>query len=150
MTGFSKNPVNPFQTSTVTTNRILPLHEFNNGRLYTDTLNGTLPTPGFPGYLDTLKVFSDAGVIPFYAYFSAYGGAGYDPDDCNQTEPDPSTLVVFQGAFPSTNAVTPTAAKNGTAGIVQSPAPNPYTSSAPVPTNSSGDAVAATGAKPRA
>ncbi len=151
MTGFSKNPTNPFQSSTVTTNRTQPLYEFNNGRLAINSLNTSLPAPGFPGYLDPLGVASDPGVIPFYAYFSAYGGAGYDPDDCNMTEPDTSNVgVVVQGGFPANGAAFGSAAKNGMAGYCWSPAPNPYTSSPPIPTTGATGTPDTTNKKPRA
>lgn len=65
MTGFSKNPSNPFATGG---NREGPFYEFNPGRL----------TSGaeFPAYLDPLP-----GQSTPYAYFSAYDGRGYDHDE---------------------------------------------------------------------
>src|SRR5208337_1568064 len=59
MSGFAKNPSNPFVNANVTTNRQPPLFEFDSGRLVLDPSNTYtallgLAAPNFPGYLDTL------------------------------------------------------------------------------------------------
>ena len=118
MTGFGKDPTNPFTNSISTSsnysnNRQAPLFEFNPGRLMLDPLNvEVLPTLGhpapayppslnlvpalIPGYLDSLGnsyvepdiVHNVSGTVNFYAYFSAYGNGGYDPNDVNLAEYD--------------------------------------------------------------
>ncbi|MFO0956953.1 MAG: prepilin-type N-terminal cleavage/methylation domain-containing protein [Isosphaeraceae bacterium] len=123
MTGFSKNPSLPFQADlTGTGNRIPPYFEFRSERLQDEDNDGV------PGYLDPRNNGTDAR---FYAYFSAYGSNGYDPNDMNMAgkiaywSPEDSNVGTFKVNFP---VVSPTA------GVANSPAPNPYTSSAPVPT----------------
>lgn len=149
-TGFSKSPTNPFQNTTVTTNRTAPEFEFTNARLISmpATLNPAVAPGGFPGYIDSLGSGVDPGVIPFLCYFSAYGGAGYDPGDADFNEPDTASASTIVGAFQSANA--PTSVKYpGSNTILKSPAPNPYTVSCPVPTTSGGD-VDLTNMTPRA
>lgn len=152
VSGFSKNPLNPFQGPTFTTNRTIPLFEFNNSRLVSNTTNATTSaitdSSGapwiFPGYIDSLGPGVEPTVIPFYAYFSAYNGAGYDPDDVDFSEPNSAgTVAKIAGAFRAPNTVrVPVPAGN----IIASLAPNPYTNDVPVPTLASGD-VNAGGAK---
>ena len=126
MTGFAKNPLLPFQNSTSAASRDPALFEFKGDRLIDDDGNG------FPGYVDTLATGTNAR---FLAYFSAYGTTGngfYDPNDVNLYA---STSTQFAGiesgvtnnfrvAFAGTTTVT-------------SQAPNPYTSSLPVPAGTS-------------
>lgn len=147
MTGFGKNPANPFQNATVTTNRTAPFMEFQGSRLVIDPTNAVPPPNGFPGYLDNLGSYSDQNEPPLYAYFSSYAGAGYDPDDCNMSEPatDGSQPRIF-GAFNTRNAAFGTYIEGSTT-ICSSPAPNPYTADPPVPTDDSGKVVT-TSAKP--
>ena len=61
------------------------------------------------------------GQINFYAYFSAYGNGGYDPNDMNFPELDVNATGPRAG-LPSRFRF------RGPTGSV-SPAPNPYTSS---------------------
>jgi len=129
MSGFAKNPTNPFVNSNVTTNRQAPFFEFDSGRLALDLSNTYtallgLAAPNFPGYLDTLGNTPGNGMNNFYAYFSSYGNGGYDPNDVNFTETDqfgngPIGLT-YHVPFPVPFATSPNYA--------QSPAPNPYTS----------------------
>ena len=146
MTGFGKDPTNPFTNSLTTSsnysnNRQAPLFEFASSRLVLDPLN---PAPAYPtslrlisaqipGYLDSLGntyvepdiVNHINGTVNFFAYFSAYGNGGYDPNDVNLAEYDSSVPPVMAGlvyhvAFP---------VQNGCA----SPSPNPYTSTTTAP-----------------
>lgn len=158
-TGFAKDPKNPFQNAVRTTNRTAPLFEFNNSRLISNTTNAAGPAitlstgtnvQGFPGYVDPLGAPSgDPGLLPFYAYFSAYGGVGYDPADNDQTEPDPSGQYPYiMGAFTSGNCI-PSASTTKSGSIVASPAPNPYTNDVPVATLASSGSVNSSSPKPR-
>jgi prepilin-type N-terminal cleavage/methylation domain-containing protein len=154
MTGFGKDPTNPFTNSIVPTtaqaspmynaNRQPPYFEFNAGRLYLDPSN--LTTPGIPGYYDTLgsqpppvaetgttppAIGTGSGPVNFYAYFCANGSGNYDPNDVNFYENDvnlvgPLTLQYTVG-FATNSGTTPYAAI--------SPSPNPYTSTATVTTS---------------
>jgi len=132
VTGFSKNPVNPFENNLKTTNRTPPLFEFNNGRLVTNILNPNYKDGlEFPGYLDSLGAPSETTVLPFYCYFSAYGGVGYDPGDVDFQEPSSDgNIAQIQGPFRAPNA--PGSVASSVAGVVVSPAPNPYTTSSPI------------------
>ncbi len=141
MTGFGKDPTNPFTNSLTTSsnysnNRQAPLFEFNPGRLVLDPTNPytALAPPLFPGYLDSLGNATPTGnagdPINFYAYFSAYGNGGYDPNDVNFNEYDneiPPALIglTFHVAFPVPGA--------SFANTASSPAPNPYTSAPTAP-----------------
>ena len=74
-------------------NRQAPFFEFNPGRLVLDPTNPYTSAPTFPqipGYLDSLgnPTLGSRAPINFYAYFSAYGNGGYDPNDVNFTETD--------------------------------------------------------------
>ena len=113
MTGFGKDPANPFTNSIATDinyagnsnpmyspNRQSPMYEFNGGRLFLDpnnpsvALNG-LSSPGIPGYYDTLGnspppdvpvgTFPPLGnsTLSFYVYFSGYGNGVFDANDVN-------------------------------------------------------------------
>ncbi len=153
MTGFGKDPTNPFTNSLVgntmySANRQAPLFEFAGNRLFPDPLN---PAPAYPtslglvsaqipGYLDSLGntyvepdiVNHINGTVNFYTYFSAYGNGGYDPNDVNFNEYDneiPPQLIglTFHVAFPVPGA--------SFANSASSPAPNPYTSAVTAPFN---------------
>lgn len=142
-TGFSKDPRNPFLNSIpllnngntnpmYSNNRSAPLFEFAPNRLALDPLQVSRYGQGWnsPGYLDSLGNVAPTGnpgdAVNFYAYFSAYGNGGYDPNDVNfveydasgagPTTPFPGIGVQFVVNFPVT-------------GGCASPAPNPYTSS---------------------
>ncbi len=125
MSGFGKDPTNPFKNSAATGNRQAPFFEFNPGRLVLDPTNPT--TPGIPGYLDSLGNPAPTGnagdPINFYAYFSAYGSNGYDPNDVNFKESDVNGNspigLGYNVAFPPTGVI--------------SAVPNPYTSSLTTP-----------------
>ncbi len=61
MTGFDKNPINPFSNSLnngndmYSANRQPPMFEFNPGRLFLDLNTQTsATTPGIPAYYDSL------------------------------------------------------------------------------------------------
>lgn len=147
MSGFGKDPTNPFSNNLAidpngsgtapspmySANRTAPLFEFNTSRLY------VIPDPNprygtstglFPGYLDSLGNAKPTGTVSelnnFYAYFSAYGNNGYDPNDVSfATEVDNTgqqTGLHFKVGFPTF----------GTTGCV-SIGPNPYTSTLTVP-----------------
>jgi prepilin-type N-terminal cleavage/methylation domain-containing protein len=148
MTGFDKNPANPFTNSIQTTanpaygpNRNPPFFDFAATRLapgdavYYGNENAALKIPRMPGYTDTLGSQGGLASKNFYAYFSTNCGAGYDPNDVNFVEPD------TQGNAPTWLNMTanqPTYFFNGTAPapalpqITPSPSPNPYTSGAPI------------------
>jgi prepilin-type N-terminal cleavage/methylation domain-containing protein len=141
MTGFGKDPTNPFTNSLTTSsnysnNRQAPFFEFNPSRLVPDPSNpyaALLPTPPqIPGYLDSLSNTLGNGQINFYAYFSAYGNGGYDPNDVNFTETD----AYLNGPIGLTFHVTfPVPVGGTTTNISVSPAPNPYTSALTAPYN---------------
>jgi general secretion pathway protein G len=137
MTGFSRNPQNPFMNNIIgnsnySNNRTPPLFEFKANRLYQlDQLsNGGAGTPGVIGYLDANATAQAASATnpPCYAYFSAYSNGAYDPNDVNVAEMDSAgngpVLLGFNVAFPVSGGGTAT----------QSPAPNPYTTSLTVGT----------------
>ncbi len=138
MTGFGKDPLNPFTNNLATdpnyngspnpmynTNRQPPLFEFNAGRLFLDpnNLSNNGAPVGIPGYYDSLGNAPPAAgnsTINFYAYFSGYGIGVYDANDVN-----------FGGTALSeadTNGNTPIGLQFQHAGTdYTSPAPNPYT-----------------------
>ena len=138
MTGFDKNPVNPFTPLAMTpTNRSAPLFEFNSGRLFLDPFSST----GIPGYFDSLGNATPAtGGVPttlnFYVYFSAYGNNGYDPNDVNFYNSVAGTWLETDGGgngpiglgFSTNFPVVSTKAVN----YCESYAPNPYTSTVTV------------------
>jgi general secretion pathway protein G len=123
VTGFAKSPTNPFLNSSQTNNRNTPFFDFRGDRLIDDDGDG------IPGYVDSLNSGTSAR---FYAYFASYNNGAYDPNDVNWVDPDPNTLTnlgrVFQATFSVPNG------SGGTTNHVSSWAPNPYTSSEPVPT----------------
>jgi type II secretion system protein G len=142
MTGFAKNPLNPFMNSSLSTNRQPPFYDFPSNRLTTDLTNTAGPSSGFPGFLDSLGTYDTSGAdgaIPFYVYFSSYGGVGYDPGDCDMNETDVSTSAKMIGAFVATNAASSLPSALAFPGGIQSPAPNPYTNGPPVPTQQNGN-----------
>lgn len=125
MAGFGRNPTNPFSNGIVgnpmySNNRQPPMFEFRGARL--QLIAGR--TTGVPGYGDTM---SSANAPAFFAYFSAYGGGAYDPNDVNVAEQDDATgktlALSFRVQFPTYAAGSTTPA-----GAAVSPAPNPYTS----------------------
>jgi general secretion pathway protein G len=150
MTGFGKNPANPFTNSIPTStmysnNRQAPFFEFDPGRLVLDptdpysgsSVDGALQPSSVPGYLDSLGNGVPTGLVGspvnFYAYFSSYGNGGYDPNDVNFVEQD-SLLngpigLAFNVPFVVHGGTAFGAASNN---IAVSPAPNPYTSSVSV------------------
>ncbi len=120
MSGFGRHPQFVFTNAIASTNRTNPLYEFQPNRLLDDDGDG------IPGYIDTQGTGADSR---FYAYFAAYPGVGYDPNDCNGAELDDSGNTVgtyFRIGSPLVPASTPNA-------TTYSPAPNPYTSSLPTP-----------------
>lgn len=113
--GFANNPRNPFLNADNGPNRVAPMMEFNPGRLV-DSDND-----GMPGYVDPLGA---AGDRRYYAYFSSYGGNGYDPNDVN-----------LSGSAIDTTEASETMSRpyrvNFKANLVTSVAPNPYTTGLP-------------------
>ena len=135
MLGFDKNPTNPFTngippTPTVpsllySTNRQPPLFEFNAGRLFADPSSPI----GIPGYYDSIGTGPPTPVsttLNFYAYFSAYGNSGYDPNDVNFLEEVDLNTQMPIGLYYST------AYPVSGGGFDGSFAPNPYTSTVTV------------------
>ena len=149
MSGFAKNPSNPFVNVNVTTNREPPFFEFDSSRLALDPSNpysaGGFADSQIPGYLDSLGnetvspsavagaanspvtgfyMSTGAQMINFYAYFSSYGNGGYDPNDVNFNESDQfnnaNIGLTYHVTFPVPGATY--------ANSSSSPAPNPYTS----------------------
>ena len=156
MTGFGKDPTNPFSNSIASdprfggkpnhmynANRQPPIYEFAGSRLHLDPsspLNepakaNQFPIPGIPGYLDSLnntppEAISGLGPVNFFAYFSAYGNGNYDPNDVNITEVDQNTTPVGL-QYQVTN---PVYGSTATPVVIASPGPNPYTSTFTAPT----------------
>ncbi len=145
----SNDPLNPGNPSPAYSgNRQPPLFEFAANRLVVDAANpyAGIPyagiqkyiLPQIPGYLDSLgnappQANSNppppsSTPINFYAYFSAYGNGGYDPNDVNfiseNYDPTSNTSpeLGYNVNFPVTGAT-----------YALSPAPNPYTSTVTVP-----------------
>ena len=151
MTGFSKDPTNPFTSLNmaggVGANRQPPLFEFVPSRLFADPndvgVHSFNIAPSLvPGYYDSLGgVPGTASGTNFYAYFSAYGNNSYDPNDVNFTEADSNGNgpigLNFQVTFPNTYTV-PAGYQNY---VSVSAAPNPYTSTLTVATGSNGNGV---------
>jgi prepilin-type N-terminal cleavage/methylation domain-containing protein len=125
MGGFSKNPQNPFQNSIQTSNRTAPMFEFNSGRLK------VVSAHGIPGYIDQFNGLGNNQ--SFYAYFSNNLNTGYDPNDVNftgnLTENDGSGKPI--GLYFNTGFPVYSAPNTPQANPTLSPAPNPYTGSAP-------------------
>lgn len=140
VSGFGKNPMNPFSNHIRTDprynngpnpmyseTRSTPFYDFKANRLIADPNHRN----GFVGYYDTLGVASSvaAGTSPlnFFAYFSSYGGSGYDPNDVNFVESDNNGVSPLTCAF---NSDSPVYSASGSASrIAISPSPNPYTTS---------------------
>lgn len=133
MSGWGRVPTNPFSNNLTGNtmyngNRTPPLYEFNGGRLR-DRDEPTKDATRFPSYHDSL------GTDAPFAYFSAYGGEAYDPNDVNfaplnaaglpagaETDDLGTTPILrgFRVAFP-------VASSGGTVSRVAiSAAPNPY------------------------
>ena len=134
MSGFAKDPANPFLNSKVAPNRTPPLYDFVADRLTASTSYQTStpvyatayrpPAPYFfPGYLDSLASQSPAN--NFYAYFSNNLGRGYDPDDVNIENP------AYELDASGTHPLTLHTLVNGQS--TWSPSPNPYTTGMPSP-----------------
>jgi general secretion pathway protein G len=141
MSGFARNPQNPFMnniSATATTpaspmfsnNRSAPFFEFAGNRLQflPEELNNTKTPTGMPGYGDT----NSSALVPnFYAYFSAYGTSNYDPNDVNAY--DSGNLSAFEndvnGNAISLNFLVNFPVLTGPPNVTSSPAPNPYTNS---------------------
>jgi prepilin-type N-terminal cleavage/methylation domain-containing protein len=135
MTGFAKNPVNPFANPAAASSRQQPIFEFNPGRLFadpTDVGSKTLGTVAslIPGYYDSLSSVPPptGGTAPltlnFYAYFSGYGTGIYDPNDVNfPSEQDDNGVAPIGLTF-----------TYGTTSFA-SPSPNPYSSTLSVTTS---------------
>lgn len=114
LTGFNNNPQQPFLPGG---NRSEPFFEFKPNRLV------DLDGDGFPSYIDNLGTDSDARP---YAYFVSYGNGDYDPNDVNF---GPNFVgeafgVPFSVGGTTSNPV-----------LLESPGPNPYTSSRNVVVN---------------
>jgi general secretion pathway protein G len=142
LTGFGKNPLNPFTSAAEPTppqswpfnlDRKLPFMDFTPGHIK-PTVNTTLPANA-----GSLVAITDAlGTDQFYAYFSAYNGSGYDPDDVNFDEEDSGgTTQTVLGGIQSNNDPMGVN-KTSRSDIFASPAPNPYYNDSPVPIDSSG------------
>lgn len=117
--GFGKNPLYPFQNAMTAANRTLPSYEFRGDRLYDADDND-----GIPGYRDPLGSGNEGN---YFAYFAAYGSAGYDPNDVNLDD-------TFSQAFRVGNPVITPGSGTGAASfgnLTTSPSPNPYTSGQP-------------------
>jgi prepilin-type N-terminal cleavage/methylation domain-containing protein len=151
VSGFARNPQNPFQSDTVATNRQPPLFEFKADRLAltNPTLtSGQAGFSGIPGYLDSLASGTDRR---FYAYFSAYGSNGYDPNDVNfddSTNTNPPAIpesdanavspitLGFHVSFPVQANTANSSFADPSHTTVSAP-PNPYTSTLSVPATGS-------------
>lgn len=137
MTGFAKNPSNPFTPLTGGTqfrsdNREAPFFEFDPNRLVKDPhrlvdISGKALSKHIPGYIDSLNGASSLGddFITFIAYFSSYGNNAYDPNDVNfPTEKDssgtPAVSLAYKVRYPTSDA--------DDKHLCISPGPNPYTS----------------------
>jgi prepilin-type N-terminal cleavage/methylation domain-containing protein len=145
MSGFGKNPTNPFTnnllgTTNYNANRNPALFEFAASRLVPDSVTGSM----MPAYTDSLNTPRTGGPLGFYAYFSTNNGQGYDPNDVNIDVP-----FAGPGAGETdSNGVTPIGMSfllsqpvynSGSSSplsppITQSPSPNPYTSGPPTGT----------------
>jgi hypothetical protein len=133
MTGFGKDPANPFTNIRNDGNlmyspgtRQPPLFEFNPSRLFLDpnnVANVALATTAalMPGYFDSYgnpPPTAASTTYNFYAYFTGYGNGVYDANDVNfVTEADNSGVSPLGLQFQQSGA------------FYTSPVPNPYTSS---------------------
>jgi general secretion pathway protein G len=130
--GFAKNPSRPFVGDNVdktlaipgTSNRDQAFFEFKTDRLV------DLDNDGFYEYADPLS--SQRGEQRPYAYFSAYGSNGYDPNDVNYTFDGDSTTGAVPIARQFRVSFRPKDDTGTATNLVVSAAPNPYTSSPPV------------------
>lgn len=131
VTGFARNPANPFIAAADAANRQEPFYDFNNSRIQPDP---KALAPQFPAFLDPLGGGFDPNLPGFYVYFSAYGGAGYDPDDVNFSggEVDASNNPIL-GAFMTPNDVLGVRPVTARPDWVSSPYPNPYLNDLPIP-----------------
>lgn len=150
MTGFGKNPTNPF-TNSFPGNPLYrgangpsstPYYEFKANRLAFDpndpnyqfpTTYATTPYGyGIPAYIDAIGSPSSVAGSPinFYAYFSSYGG-NYDPNDINFAEVDQHSFPL--GLNSAVGFPCFTAGGVFTNVCLSSP-PNPYTASVALPT----------------
>jgi prepilin-type N-terminal cleavage/methylation domain-containing protein len=121
-TGFARYPTNPFISGVAMANsRTKPYFEFRNDRLV------DIDGDGYPSYVDALN----NGKI--YAYFSSYGGSGYD---CNDVNFDIGHKFVESDEAATTSPIMlafrvnfPTASGTSAGGYytAKSPSPNPYT-----------------------
>ncbi len=123
VTGFNRDPANPFASpaTTASTSRTTPFFEFAPQRLV------DLDGDGFPSYIDPMSGNNVLADQHPYAYFSAYGNNGYDPNDCNFASGEmddgaTGTQSLFTRNFTVTFAVNNTAVNTSI-----SAAPNPYT-----------------------
>lgn len=133
MTGFAKNPTNPFLHSLAPTsgtnvmysgNRNAPLFEFAPGRLRMNTATG------MASYVDSLNATNNQAAA-FYAYFSTNNGAGYDPNDVNASESDSNATSPITLTYLSNQTL------SGGGKYTSSPSPNPYTSGQTAPFSAS-------------
>jgi len=132
MNGFSRNPQNPFDRTS--TSRTQPLYEFKGDRLV------DVDGDGFPSYMDSMASGPQGR---YYAYFSAYGGNSYDPNDCNvittgtnQDQVAKGLNDTFSRAFYVNFSVNSSGYNNcysSATNVCVSPAPNPYTTTPAVP-----------------
>jgi general secretion pathway protein G len=130
MSGFSKNPTNPFLHPNMTggANRNPPLFDFNAGRLQ-QTGDGN----GMPAYLDSLNSSSTQPPQNYYTYFGNNNGSGYDPNDVNFVGTTGASPSAESDPLGSTSPIALTFASlqplSGgiTVRVTASPSPNPYT-----------------------
>ena len=124
--GFARIPENPTAPVRLTGSgaRVGPFFEFESGRMIDVDANG------FWEYVPLRR-----GTQVGYAYFSAYEGAGYRPDDWNlPQEPSGSAMDAqrFLVLWPLNNYPSPFLQLNPYPHIL-SPGPNPYTQGPSVP-----------------
>jgi general secretion pathway protein G len=134
MTGFCRNPLNPFMPNTaydhtnnvwvdVNTNRTARNFEFNAGRLAIFGGGRSSTSTQFPSYLDSIGGTSS----PMPLVYFGTNGSGYDPDDCNLYSDVLEDNTIPYIAFQASGAAVP--------GTVVSVAPNPYTTTLPADMN---------------
>ncbi|HEY2155057.1 MAG TPA: prepilin-type N-terminal cleavage/methylation domain-containing protein [Isosphaeraceae bacterium] len=117
VTGFSRDPANPFafaSNATGTASRTTPLFEFAPQRLV------DVDGDGFPSYIDPLSANNVVAEQHPYAYFSAYGNNGYDPNDCNYPQLDDAGNAIARSLYLNF-------AVHGGGRVTASAGPNPYT-----------------------
>ena len=130
MSGFSRDPQNPFARSLIAPNRTTPLFEFSPGRLQ-DVFSLTLSNTGggangFPSYIDPLSNSTDPRP---YTYFSSYGNNAYDPNDDNS-----ASVGNNGGAIEVDDSGNPIGRSFAVANAkILSGSPNPYTNGNPIP-----------------